>query len=465
MNFKNKVDLYEASTMNGSILAKKAEHYTKVESQTSGQSEVHWNNLSNVPLSFTPVIHEHPRMSMTDNRTMKPNVTAKGFLSGYFTSLEGLTGAAGVDYQDVIVFNGYMDASAGLINALSFDKSSMSIKHYQADQGATSWGIAKTLAYTADITWANVGGKPTTLAGYGITDASLNTHTHTLGALSDVTITAPTAGQVVRWNGSQYVNSTIAAADIPDATVSVKGVVQLTDSRASTSILLAATANAVKVTYDLANAALPKAGGTMTGKITTPATGMSLRIGDDAEMGDVGIANQFGIQGVQDPLTGGLTFGSGKDTNIYRGGANLLKTDDSFQAVGSISSGGGLTVTTGEIRSDNPLGFLTLSGNAQHGRMGSVLASSTWADATKVPTNGIYSKGAITTDGIVTTPTVLATGPGESRFSNGTFVDPHAGTTYGAKISQGVSTDKLNLSGKVNILYNATESSLDFIFI
>jgi hypothetical protein len=262
------------------------------------------------------------------------------------------------------------------------------------------------------------------------------------------------------------VNSTIATADISDASTTVKGVVQLTDSVASTSVLLAPTANAVKVSYDLANAALPKSGGTMTGKITTPNLAMGIRLGDDVEIGDGDIANHVVVQGVQNATLGGLTFGSGKDTNIYRGGISLLKTDDSFQALGAITSGGILTVATGDIRSDTSFGFLTTSGTAQQGKFGSLLASSAWADASKVPANGIFSKGAIATEGSVTTPTVIGTGPGESKFSNGTYVDPHAAvTTYGAKVSQGVSTDKLNLSGKVNIQYNATENSLDFVFI
>lgn len=49
------------------------------------------------------------------------------------------------------------------------------------------------------------------------------------------------------------------------------GVVQLTDSTSSTSTTTAATPNSVKTAYDLANAALPKSGGTMTGAITLPA--------------------------------------------------------------------------------------------------------------------------------------------------------------------------------------------------
>lgn len=54
-------------------------------------------------------------------------------------------------------------------------------------------------------------------------------------------------------------------------TTSAAGVLQLTDSTSSTSTTTAATPNSVKTAYDLANAALPKAGGTMSGDITLDA--------------------------------------------------------------------------------------------------------------------------------------------------------------------------------------------------
>lgn len=69
--------------------------------------------------------------------------------------------------------------------------------------------------------------------------------------------------------------TTTPIISIANATTSAVGAVQLTDSIATTSSTLAATATAVKTAYDLANAALPKAGGTMTGAITM-ASGQAL---------------------------------------------------------------------------------------------------------------------------------------------------------------------------------------------
>jgi hypothetical protein len=59
----------------------------------------------------------------------------------------------------------------------------------------------------------------------------------------------------------------IQGSKITSGTTSAVGVVQLTDSTSSTSTTTAATPNSVKSAYDLAAAALPASGGTMTGSI------------------------------------------------------------------------------------------------------------------------------------------------------------------------------------------------------
>jgi hypothetical protein len=64
-------------------------------------------------------------------------------------------------------------------------------------------------------------------------------------------------------------------ADVRTGSTSQTGILQLTDSISSTSTTTAATPASVKSAYDLANAALPKAGGTMTGKVTTVTTSAS----------------------------------------------------------------------------------------------------------------------------------------------------------------------------------------------
>jgi hypothetical protein len=88
----------------------------------------------------------------------------------------------------------------------------------------------------------------------------------TTGDTGTVTSTMIADGTIV--NADINASAAISGSKIVAGTTSVVGVVQLTDSTSSTSTSTAATPNAVKSAYDLANAALPKSGGTMTGAIT-----------------------------------------------------------------------------------------------------------------------------------------------------------------------------------------------------
>ena len=72
---------------------------------------------------------------------------------------------------------------------------------------------------------------------------------------------------VVIVNADINASAAIEGSKIVAATTSVVGAVQLSDSTSTTSSVLAATPTAVKAAYDLAAAALPKAGGTVTGNL------------------------------------------------------------------------------------------------------------------------------------------------------------------------------------------------------
>ena len=97
--------------------------------------------------------------------------------------------------------------------------------------------------------------------------------------LPNISGTLITTGDTATISGAMIANNTITDANISNAaaisgykiqaaTTTISGVVSLTDSISSTSVTTAATPNSVKTAYDLANAALPKSGGTMTGAIT-----------------------------------------------------------------------------------------------------------------------------------------------------------------------------------------------------
>ena len=74
-------------------------------------------------------------------------------------------------------------------------------------------------------------------------------------------------------------------------------------------------------------------------KTATGNADAAVYIGDDALIFDADIVDTIGIQGQGTATNGAIVFGSGKDTNLYRGGANLLETDDAFEAGSYIKSG------------------------------------------------------------------------------------------------------------------------------
>lgn len=88
------------------------------------------------------------------------------------------------------------------------------------------------------------------LAKNSNTDMDFVWVTDAAGDITGVTATSPLTG-----GGT----SGTVTVGIQDATTSVKGAVQLTDSISSTSTTTAATPNSVKTSYDLANAAIAKA--------------------------------------------------------------------------------------------------------------------------------------------------------------------------------------------------------------
>ena len=153
--------------------------------------------------------------------------------------------------------------------------------------------VATAVAFTGDVTISNTG--VTSIAAGAIVNADINAS----AAIDYSKLAALTSGQIIvgsvanvptarAMTGDVTINNTgvtsIAAGVIVDAdisgtaaisgskivagTTSARGTLQLTDSTSSTSTTTAATPNAVKTAYDLAAAALPKSGGTMTGAIT-----------------------------------------------------------------------------------------------------------------------------------------------------------------------------------------------------
>jgi hypothetical protein len=123
--------------------------------------------------------------------------------------------------------------------------------------GQTTYTDGQLLIGKTDGTLA----KATLTAGTGITitngDGSVSIASSG-GTVTSVTGTSPIAST----------GGTTPDISIQDGTTTQKGAVQLEDSTSSTSTTKAATPASVKAAYDLANAALPKTGGVLTGDVT-----------------------------------------------------------------------------------------------------------------------------------------------------------------------------------------------------
>jgi hypothetical protein len=115
------------------------------------------------------------------------------------------------------------------------------------------------------LTKLTVGTNGQVLTADSTESTGLKWATPTVGTVT--TVTSSTAALTIA------TATTTPALTIRSATTSVNGIVQLSDSTSTTSSTLAATPTAVKSAYNLANAALPKAGGTVTGELLIGSTG------------------------------------------------------------------------------------------------------------------------------------------------------------------------------------------------
>ena len=101
----------------------------------------------------------------------------------------------------------------------------------------------------------------------------------------------------------------MATARLPAASTTAVGIVQLDNTTSSTSTTTAATANALKTSYDLANAALPKTGGTVTGDVCVKT---SLLVGSSTNF-----AAGWGVGNRTVAVSGDLTLPSGSRLMWY----------------------------------------------------------------------------------------------------------------------------------------------------
>jgi hypothetical protein len=187
--------------------------------------------------------------------------------------------------------------------------------------------------FTGDITLgANVG-----IVFEGSTDDANETRLLAADPTADRLIYLPNADGTLVLSGT-IVNADIAAgaaiagSKIVAGTTSVVGVVQLTDSTSSTSTSTAATPNAVKSAYDLANAALPRTGGTMTGAITFAAGQTITGYAALATAQSFTAAQRGSVVALTDGATITPDFAAGNNFSVTLGGNRTLANPSNLAA-------------------------------------------------------------------------------------------------------------------------------------
>jgi hypothetical protein len=149
--------------------------------------------------------------------------------------------------------------------------------------GITSYTKGDIIAAsgTTTLNKLNVGSNGYILSANSSETTGLQWIANTTGTVTEVTVTAPLGVT----NGT-----TVPALTISTGTTSAAGVLQLTDGVNSSSTTTAATPNGVKTAYDLADAALPKTGGTVTGQLLIGTTGSLVFEGTNADAFELTLA-------------------------------------------------------------------------------------------------------------------------------------------------------------------------------
>ena len=225
------------------------------------------------------------------------------------------------------------------------------------------------------------------------------------------------------------INVASGVISVASGSTSTAGILQLTDSTSSTSTTTAATPNSVKTSYDLANAALPKAGGTMTGSITF-ASGQT-----------------FPVSGIQNATT--------LQKGVVQIGTNISVTS------GTISVATGSTTVAGILQlTDSTSSTSTTTAATPN----SVKAAYDAATAAQTTANAALPKSAYTAKGDLVAGTAASTAVALPVGTNGqvlaansacttglNWVTPCSGTVTSITAGTGLSGGTITTTGTISL--------------
>ncbi|GEM_PF-757004 len=178
--------------------------------------------------------------------------------------------------ENVVTADDYIKNKPTRVSQFTNDAGYLTSLGVPAAETDPIWNLAKGNYYTsaelssyfpgsALVHWKNITNTPTTLLGYGITDAASSNHNHAIDGLSNVTITGKANNDILQWDNvsGKWVNKPLAVAVVQaetDPVVSaINGIVKsdgtnITNAVAGTDYVTPnsaiAGATKTKITYD-----------------------------------------------------------------------------------------------------------------------------------------------------------------------------------------------------------------------
>jgi hypothetical protein len=213
--------------------AASANYYTKSNMQTSGTSQLHFNNLTNKPTTVSGYgISDAMTTSHAANGITSTNITNWNTAYGWGNHAGLYRPISYVPAWSEITSNPFVFSALANNQLLKYNSSSMKWENWTPDfltgfnETDPHWSAAIGNYYTtanmqtsgaSQLHFNNLTNTPTTVAGYGITDAHDNWGTQAV--VADATLSgngsaatplkiaqqSATSGQVLKWSGSTWV--------------------------------------------------------------------------------------------------------------------------------------------------------------------------------------------------------------------------------------------------------------------
>ena len=174
----------------------------------------------------------------------------------------------------------------------------------------------------------------------------------------------------------------------------------------------------------------------------------NFKVGDDAWLGDINVADTIGIRGQQNAANAYIVFGNADNTQLGRSGSGPLTYAGAFSATGNVTGGNlrtaGLISATGTVTGSSLLGtVVSVTANVTGGNLltgGLISATSTVTGSTLIG-SVVTATGNITGGNIQTVGQISATGniTGNFYIGNGAFLTGlNAGAT--SSLANGATT-------------------------